>query len=195
VKRYVLGICGASGGAYALRAVRALSGMEGIETRLVVRAEGEKVLFAETGISVDDALAALPPDARDRIVRHRCDDYFASIASGSFKTEGMLILPCTLSALACIANGTGGDLLRRAADVHLKERRRLVLVPRETPLSTVHLRNMLSLSEAGAIILPACPGFYGKPETIQDVVDFVVGRALSALGLENAMAPSWSGAE
>ena len=191
MKRYVLGVCGASGGAYALRALGVLADGDR-EIHLVVSAEGERVLRYETGRGMNEAISALPEPARSRVVVHPCGDYFAPIASGSFKTEGMLILPCSLSALAAIANGTGGDLLRRAADVHLKERRPLVVVPRETPLSTIHLRNMLALSEAGGIILPASPGFYGKPRTIEDLVDFVVGRALSALGIESGISPEWS---
>lgn len=191
MKRYVLGVCGASGGIYALRALKVLSEGER-EIHVVVSAEGERVLLYETGTGIDGAIGELPPAARARIVRHRSDDYFAPISSGSFKTEGMLILPCSLSALAAIANGTGGDLLRRAADVHLKERRPLVVVPRETPLSTIHLRNMLALSEAGGIVLPASPGFYGKPQTVDDLVDFIVGRALAALGVDSGIAPEWS---
>jgi flavin prenyltransferase len=192
LKRYVLGICGASGGAYALRALRLLASQE-VETHVVVSAEGERVLRSETGIDISEFIASFDKGSRARVIRHAHDDFFAPISSGSFKTDGMLVLPCSLSALASIANGTGGDLLRRAADVHLKERRPLVLVPRETPLSVIHLRNMLSLAEVGAVILPACPGFYGKPKTIDDLIDFVVGRALSAFGMELGLFPEWTG--
>ncbi len=193
MRRFVLGICGASGGAYALRALRALTADAAVEVHLVVSAEGDKVLAEETGISVADFIESLPPQQRARIARHRHDDFFAPISSGSFRTEGMLVLPCSLSTLACIANGTGGDLLRRAADVHLKERRRLVIVPREMPLSTIHLRNMLALSEAGAVVSPASPGFYGKPTTVDDLVDFVAGRSLEALGFTSRLSPEWTG--
>jgi 4-hydroxy-3-polyprenylbenzoate decarboxylase len=192
VKRYILGVSGASGGVYALRALRTLSDGDR-EIHLVVSAQGERVFQSEIGTTMESAIEALPEASRKRIIRHRHDDFFAPISSGSFRTDGMLILPCSLSALASIAGGTGGDLLRRAADVHLKERRLLVVVPRETPLSTIHLRNMLTLSEAGAVILPACPGFYSRPSTIDELVDFVVGRALSALGVECSLAPEWTG--
>ncbi|MFA6505114.1 MAG: flavin prenyltransferase UbiX [Treponemataceae bacterium] len=192
MKRYVLGICGASGGVYALRALRLLASCE-LETHVVVSAEGERVLFAETGVDIGEFIAAFDETARSHVIRHAHNNFFASISSGSFRTDGMLVLPCTLSAIGSIANGTGGDLLRRAADVHIKERRPLVLVPRETPLSVIHLRNMLTLAQAGAVILPACPGFYGKPKTIDDLVDFVVGRALTALGVDCDLAPEWDG--
>lgn len=194
MKRIVLGVCGASGGLYALRALRLLSSFSDLETHLVVTSQGEQVLREETGVDIGAFVESLDSSGA-RLRRHQCADYFAPIASGSFSTDGMLVLPCSLSALACIANGTGGDLLRRAADVHLKEGRKLVLVPREAPLSVIHLRNMLALAEAGAVIMPACPGFYGKPATIDDLVDFVVGRALGALGLETNIAPEWKGPE
>lgn len=191
MKRFVLGISGASGGVYALRVARALLDL-GCELHLVASAEGERVLRYETGIDPAGFAGTLPEAQRSLLSLYRCDDLFAPIASGSIHTDGMIIVPCSMAAAAAIAHGTGGDLLRRAADVHLKERRRLVVVFREAPLSSIHLRNLLTLSEAGAVVLPAAPAFYGRPESLSDIVDFVAGRALSALGVESSLAPEWS---
>jgi polyprenyl P-hydroxybenzoate/phenylacrylic acid decarboxylase-like protein len=121
------------------------------------------------------------------------EDMAASISSGSYKTQGMIIAPCSMGTLANIAAGTSNNLIARAADVSLKERRRLVLLTRETPLSNIHLRNMLSLSEMGAVILPAAPGFYHGPQTIDDQVDFVIGKALDVFGVDNELFRRWTG--
>jgi 4-hydroxy-3-polyprenylbenzoate decarboxylase len=191
MKSYVLGISGASGGVYALRIARELLDL-GHTLHLVASAEGERVLRYETGMDPASFAAALPDDRRALLHIHGSDDLFAPIASGSVASGGMIIAPCSMAAAAAIANGTGGDLLRRAADVHLKEKRTLVVVFREAPLSQVHLKNLLALSEAGAVILPAAPAFYGRPSSIDDIVDFVAGRALTALGIETSLAPVWS---
>ena len=122
-------------------------------------------------------------------------DLTSRYASGSSRLDGMLIAPCSMSTLAVIANGTGQNLIHRAADVALKERRRLVLVARETPLSAVHLENMLAVTRAGAIVLPAMPGFYNLPESIDDLIDFVVGRALDQLGVEHNLLRRWGDRE
>jgi 4-hydroxy-3-polyprenylbenzoate decarboxylase len=126
---------------------------------------------------------------------HLCEigDLFAPIASGSFYVDGMVILPCSMSTLGKIAHGIGDNLLTRAADVSMKERRNFVLVPRETPLSSTHLRNMLALSEMGITILPAMPGFYHKPKTLEDIVDGIVGRVMRSLGVENHLYYEWNG--
>ncbi len=192
MKRYVLGVTGASGSAYAERSVLALL-ESGAELHLVFTREGERVFAYETGRAPAAFIASVPEDLRSRLFVHDRDDLFAPIASGSFRTDGMAIVPCSMSSAAAIACGTGGDLLRRAADVHLKERRTLVVVPRETPLSSIHLRNLLTLSEAGAVVLPACPAFYGKDASASALVDFVVGRTLSVLGVPNSLYPEWSG--
>ena len=120
------------------------------------------------------------------------DNVAASISSGSYKTQGMIIAPCSMGTIANIAAGTSNNLIARAADVTLKERRRLVLLARETPLNTIHLRNMLALSEMGAIVVPAAPGFYHKPQSMQDQIDFVLGKALDVLGIENEMFLRWN---
>ncbi len=192
MKNFVLGISGASGGVYGLRVARALLDA-GHRLQLVASAEGERVLRYETGLDTASFAAGLSESSRSRLIIHGSDDLFASIASGSFPTDGMAIVPCSMAAAAAIANGTGGDLLRRAADVHLKEGRPLVVVFREAPLSRIHLRNLLALSEAGATVIPAAPAFYGKPRTVEDLVDFVAGRALASLGVDTDLAPLWSG--
>ena len=192
MKNYVLGISGASGGIYALRVARALL-ERGHRLQMVASVEGERVLRYEIGMDLASFSASLPEESRSLLTLHASTDLFAPIASGSFVTDGMIVVPCSMAAAAAIANGTGGDLLRRAADVHLKERRKLVLVFRETPLSSIHLRNLLTLSEAGAVILPAAPAFYGKPQGLEDLIDFIAGRAMASLGVENDIAPEWSG--
>lgn len=119
------------------------------------------------------------------------EDLFAPTASGSFKTDGMIIISCSMSSLGEIANGVSKNLLGRSADVCIKERRKLVIVPRETPLSSIHLKNMLTLSEAGATILPAMPGFYHKPENLEDLIDFMVGKVLDTLNIDNNLFTKW----
>jgi 4-hydroxy-3-polyprenylbenzoate decarboxylase len=128
-----------------------------------------------------------------RIAYHRYDDYFAPIASGSFLTAGMVVCPCSGSTLSGIAHGTSTNLIQRAADVHLKEHRKLILVPRETPLSIVHLDNMRRACEAGAVVLPASPGWYHGVQSISDLVDFVVARILDQLGIEHRLMHRWGG--
>jgi 4-hydroxy-3-polyprenylbenzoate decarboxylase len=122
---------------------------------------------------------------------HHHGDFSAGIASGSFLTGGMVVAPCSMSTLASIAHGITTNLITRAADVHLKERRRLILVPRETPLSLVHLENMLGVTRAGAVVLPAMPGWYHRPQTLDDLIGFVVARICDQLGVENAAIPRW----
>jgi 4-hydroxy-3-polyprenylbenzoate decarboxylase len=119
------------------------------------------------------------------------DNMYTPIASGSTPVDAMVVIPCSMKALSSIANGFASNLIERAADVTLKERRKLILVPREMPLSAIHLRNMLTLAEMGAHIVPAMPGFYHHPKHLQDIVDFVVGRVLDAMGVENSIAPRW----
>jgi 4-hydroxy-3-polyprenylbenzoate decarboxylase len=136
-------------------------------------------VFSETEIS------------RGQLQYHHYQDYSAGIASGSFLTEGMVICPCSMGTLGCLAAGLSTNLIHRAADVHLKERRKLILVPRETPLSSIQLGNMQRLADAGAVILPAMPGFYHNPVTIHDLIDFVVGRICDQLGIEQEMVRRW----
>lgn len=188
--RYIVGITGASGSIYGIRlAEELLKG--GNEVHLIVTDSGKKVMSFETGYTVERLMKHME-ELSGSIILHNVDDLFACTASGSFKTDGMVIMPCSMSTLGELANGLSKNLLGRSADVCLKERRRLIIVPRETPLTTIHLKNMLSLSEAGAVILPAMPGFYHKPETVEDMVDFVVGKVMDSLGIENALFKRWN---
>lgn len=143
------------------------------------------------GDSGSDISSIFSDSSPGRIVYHHCEDFMAGIASGSFLTGGMVICPCSMGTLASIAGGHSENLIQRAADVHLKERRKLIVVPRETPLSSIQLDNMKRLAEAGAIVMPAMPGFYHTPRTIQDLIDFVVGRICDHLGVEHNLFQRW----
>jgi 4-hydroxy-3-polyprenylbenzoate decarboxylase len=189
--RYILGITGASGSIYGIRlAQQLLAG--GNEVHLVMTANGRAVVEYETGYTADELTADLQ-EHRGRLESYSIDDLFAPISSGSFKADAMIVAPCSMATLAHIANGMSGNLLERAADVCIKERRPLILVPRETPLSSIHLSNMLALSQAGAIVLPAMPAFYHKPQSLDDAVNFVVGKTLDALGIDNDLYKHWNG--
>jgi 4-hydroxy-3-polyprenylbenzoate decarboxylase len=188
----VMAFTGASGAPYGVRLLTHLAAV-GRDVQLIVSAHGLRLLHTETDIGdVAGLRAAVGAAAWDSHVTVFDDaDRGAGPASGSAKTSGMVICPCSMGTLASIAAGTSRSLVERAADVTLKERRPLVLVPRETPLSAIHLENMLRLTRAGAVILPASPGFYHKPAGISDLVDFVVARILDHLGVENTLAPRW----
>ena len=185
--RLVVGVSGASGAIYALRALDALADL-GVETHLVVSRSAVLTLKLETGQDV----AALNAKASRR---HAIADIAAPIASGSFKTRGMLIAPCSVRTMSEIATGVTSTLLTRAADVTLKERRPLVLMVRETPLHLGHLRTMTALAEMGAIIAPPVPAFYAAPQSVDDLVDQAVGRALDLFGFDWARVKRWRGAE
>jgi 4-hydroxy-3-polyprenylbenzoate decarboxylase len=172
------------------------------QVKVVISPAGEKVLAIECDVLLEGTLNekqrqfrhALNTDAADGALEffdHK--DLAAPISSGSFPTEGMVIVPCSMGTVGRIANGVSSDLISRAADVMIKERRRLIVVPRETPLSEIHLRNMLTLRRAGAEVLPAMPAFYHRPETIDDLVDMVVSRILDRLGIENHLFKRWKG--
>ena len=182
-RRLVVGITGATGIIYGVRALQVLRAL-GIETHLVVSRAGEMTRRHESSLD-RDALHALA----DHV--HPVNDVGASIASGSFRTMGMLIAPCSVRTLAEVASGVTTTLLTRAADVVLKERRPLVLMVREAPLHAGHLRNMLAAAELGAIIHPPVPAFYTHPKTIDDIVDQTIGRALDSFGLEMPNLPRW----
>jgi len=196
---YAVGITGGSGAPYALRLLGSLVEL-GHEVHAVISPAGEKVLQLETGVRLgktlrekQDALArAVEAEAKPGALRLFAHGNLAApISSGSFPTAGMAVVPCSTGSLGRIAAGVSSSLIERAADVTLKERRPLVLVPRETPLSDIHLENMLRLRRAGADILPAMPAFYHRPRTIADLVDMLVGRILDRLGVENALFPRW----
>jgi 4-hydroxy-3-polyprenylbenzoate decarboxylase len=186
-------ITGASGAAYAVRLLAVLNDAR-VPVQLIISRTGWRLLQEELDITDEAALRAHTGDWANVIV-HSDDDRGATPASGSAPSRGMVVCPCSMGTLASIAQGTTRSLIERAADVVLKERRKLVLVPRETPYSQIHLENMLRLTQAGAIILPASPGFYHRPSTIDDLVDFVVGRILSHVAVEHRIGPRWQSGE
>ena len=190
-----LGITGASGAPYAARLLEALTAAE-CEVGVSASSAGIEVLATElygnARLSRDETLARLLERAEDgNVTVYEPNDWKAPYASGSAKVDAYVICPCSMGTLGTIASGAMQNLIHRAASVALKEDRKLVLMPRETPLSAIHLRNMLTLREAGATILFLAPGFYHGAETVDDLVDFVVARALDQLGLENALAKRW----
>jgi 4-hydroxy-3-polyprenylbenzoate decarboxylase len=187
------GITGASGAPYALRLLRALNDA-GVPVRLIVSAYGMRLLADEVGIADTDALRAATGDW-SRVELYDSANRGATPASGSAPSRGMVVCPCSMGTLASIAAGTSRNLVERAADVALKERVPLVLVPRETPLSLIHLENMTRLTRAGATILPASPGFYHRPREIDDLIDFVVARILDHLGIQHSLSARWSSGE
>lgn len=187
--RYVVGITGASGSIYGVRVIEELL-RTGNEVHVVITQNGGKVLSYEMERSLEEIIGELGSCGGKMIVQD-IEDLFAPIASGSFRVDGMVIVPCSMSALGEIANGVSKNLLGRAADVCIKEKRNLIIVPRETPLSSIHIKNMLTLSELGITIMPAMPGFYQIPKTMDEVINFVVGRVLSGLGIDNNLYLKW----
>ena len=189
----VLAMTGASGAPYAVRLLQVLA-RAGRTIHLTISTSGAQVIGEELGIQV--ALNRFDPAVfgdlgSGRLVYHHQSDFNAGIASGSFRTGGMVVAPCSMSTLASIAHGITSNLATRAADVHLKERRKLIVVPRETPLSLVHLENMTTLTRAGGIVLPAMPGWYHHPRTLDDLIDFVVVRICDQLGVEVDLIKRW----
>jgi 4-hydroxy-3-polyprenylbenzoate decarboxylase len=194
-----IGITGASGALYATRTVAALL-EQGVHIELVVSDYGRRLLRDELGDAAN--LDQLMPYLKDRygpgveagtLNLHSNRDLGATIASGSHGCLGMAIVPCSMKTLAAVAHGLSRNLIERAADVMLKERRPLIIVPRETPMSLPQLRNMVLCAEAGAMMLPAMPAFYQQPKTLDDLADFVAGKILSALGFDHALYPAWTG--
>lgn len=191
----VLAMTGASGAPYAVRLLQVLC-QAGRTVHLTISPSGAHVLREETSIAPAQSASRFDPLVfgdldPDRVVFHHHADFTAGIASGSFPTGGMVICPCSMSTLASIATGVTTNLITRAADVHIKERRKLILVPRETPLSLIHLENMTTVTRAGAVVLPAMPGWYHNPESLNDLVDFVTGRICDQLGIGNDLIPRW----
>jgi 4-hydroxy-3-polyprenylbenzoate decarboxylase len=191
----VVAVTGASGAPYAVRLLQALVERQQ-RVALIVSDHGLRLLQTETDIASVDALRhRVGAAAWDALVRVYDDrDRGAAPASGSALSAGMVICPCSMGTISAIAVGASRSLVERAADVTLKERRRLIVVPRESPYSAIHLENMLTLTRAGAVVLPASPGFYHRPQTVGDLVDFIVGRVLDQLGVEQSIVPRW-GAE
>lgn len=180
--KLVIGISGASGAVYATTLLKNLAEEE---THLIISENGMKLIEHELGIDVDDVR---------KLADHNYEnsDLNAKISSGSVKYDAMIIIPCSTSSMSKIAGGITDNLITRVADVCLKERRTLILVPRETPLNTIHIENMAKLSRLGVIILPAMPAFYTKPANIEDLVDFVIGKLLDVLGIDNDLYPRWN---
>ncbi len=188
----VLAMTGASGAPYAVRLLEALASSK-VPVWLLVSGHGWRLLQEECGIDAEAALQAATGGEWSSVTTFPDGDRGAKPASGSQRTRGMVICPCSMGTLSAVAHGTSRSLIERAADVTLKERRRLILVPRETPLSLVHLRNLTAAAEAGATILPAAPGFYHRPQAVGELVDFVVQRILDHLDLSIDLAPRWQG--
>ncbi|WP_037062819.1 UbiX family flavin prenyltransferase [Pseudonocardia acaciae] len=187
MNRLVVGITGASAPQLGIHLLRSLRALGGVETHLVISRAAHRTIELETGLTPSQV-------AELADVHHRRGDIAASIASGSFPTIGMVVVPCSMKTLAGIAHGYGDDLLNRAADVTLKERRRLVLVTRETPLSLVHLRNMVAVTEAGATVLPPTPAFYQRPTEIDDLLGHLSGKVLDQFGIAHDLYRRWRGA-
>ncbi len=179
----IVGISGASGVQYGIRLLEVLAN-KGIKTHLVLTEAAKQIIEIETDF--------LPVEVEKLATwNYSQKNFSAPIASGSYKTSGMIIAPCSMKTLGAVANGISDSLITRAADVCLKEERKLILMTRETPLNLIHLENMLKARKAGASILPACPGFYSRPKTLDDIIDTMAGRALDLLGIENDIYQRW----
>lgn len=181
-----MGISGASGAIYGIRFLELLRGMPSVESHLIVSAAAKRTIVEETDYSVHDVEALAPH-------RYSNKDIGASLASGSFKTEGMVVVPCSIKTAAAIAHCLADTLIARAADVTLKEGRPLILVVRETPLHLGHLRVLTALAEMGAVLLPPMPAFYNRPKQIDDLVTHTLARVLDRLGLPQTLVPEWQG--
>ena len=181
--KLIIAITGASGVIYGKRLLEVLRNKK-VDTYLVISQAAEKIIAHELGTT---------KESLEKLANHfyEVKDWSSPLVSGSIKTDGMVIAPCSMKTLAGIANGFAENVILRAADVMLKEKRKLILVPRETPLNTIHLRNMLDLAKQGAIIVPAMPAYYHKPKNIEALVDFVVGRILDVLGIEHNLYQRW----
>ncbi len=185
-RRLVVGMSGASGSIYGVRLLEVLQDVPGIETHLIVSQAAKRTLLDETEYTVRDVEALVTRVYDDR-------DIGAALASGSFRTLGMVVVPCSIKTLSALATSHADTLIARAGDVTLKEGRPLIAVVRETPLHVGHLRQMLALAEMGGVILPPVPAFYHRPKTIRDLVDHTVGRVLDRLGIVHGLVPEWTG--
>ena len=194
MKRLIVGITGASAVIYGVRLLEVLVKRQEFEVHLTISASGARALWEELKIKIDINNFQLNPligvDSQ-QVVYHHESDIGAAIASGSFRTEGMIVVPCSMGTVASIAAGISRNLIHRSADVCIKERRKLVIVPRETPLSSIHLENMLKLSRVGVCVLPAMPGFYHFPKTVDDQINFVVTKILDQFGIDSGLTQRW----
>ena len=185
-RRLIIAITGATGAVYGVRLLHHLGAIPGVETHLILSDAAVLTLHQETGMARKEVEALAH-------VAHKLRDVGASIASGSFQSDGMVVAPCSMKTLASVAHGFSDNLIARAADVVLKERRRLVLMVRETPFNLAHLRNMTAVTEMGGIIFPPLPSFYHHPASIADMVDHTVARVIDLFGIEHGLAPRWAG--
>lgn len=185
MKKIVVGITGASGSIYAKRLIEVLAQKE-MRIHVIATDMGKSVFHFEIGESLESFTSKY-----EQVILEECHNLFAGVASGSYGFDAMIVVPCSMGTLGEMAHGLSKNLLTRGADVALKERRPLVIVPRETPFNAIHLENMLTLTRAGASILPAMPGFYHHPQTMEDLVDFVVGKILDHLKIENTLFEKW----
>ncbi len=192
MKKYIIGITGASGSLIAKRLIEFLATQE-VELNVVISGTGEKVFEYETGISIKSFLDCVISNESNpsKVIVHENDDLFSQIASGSNSFDAMFVVPCSMSTVGKIANCVGDSLLCRAVDVSLKEGVDVILVPRESPVTSIHLRNMLTLTDIGAKIVPPSPMFYDRPETVDDVINSIVGRILKVAGIENNLYSNW----
>ena len=186
--KIIVGITGASGAIYGLRLLERLRNRQNVEIHLIVTRSGEKTLYLETGKTAADVKKLSD-------FSYAVEDISCRLASGSYPTDGMVISPCSIHTMSAIANGISSNLLVRAADVALKEKRKLILLVRESPLHLGHLRNLTALAEMGAIIAPPVPGFYHHPQTVMDIVDHSIDRVLDLIGIPDAQVRRWEGAE
>ena len=194
MRRLIVGITGASAGVYGVRLLQVLTKQEDIEVHLTISSSGARALSEELQIEVNldnFKLESLIGVSSPRVIYHHESDIAAPIASGSFRTEGMVVVPCSMGSIASIAGGMSRNLIQRAADVCIKENRKLVVVPRETPLSPIHLENMLKLSRVGVCVLPAMPGFYHYPKNVDDLLNFVVTKILDQFGIDTKLIQRW----
>lgn len=189
MKRIIIGITGASGSIYAKRIIEVLLEKD-YELNIICTDNGKKVMKFETGIDIDNWVEDLKKKC-PHIKLEEINNLFSGVASGSYAYDAVIILPCSMGTLAEVSQGYSKNLLTRVADVALKENRKLVIVPRETPFNAIHLENMLKLARLGVRIIPAMPGFYHRPETIESLVDFVVGKILNNLLIENTLFEKW----
>jgi 4-hydroxy-3-polyprenylbenzoate decarboxylase len=194
-KKIVVGITGASGSIYGLRLIEELLRVQ-TEVSVLISDAGRQVLSFETGLQLDEDPAACREQlcdhfSSDDLLCHAMSDFFTPVASGSRAPDAVVICPCSMGTVGRIAGGLSDNLLERVADVALKEQKKLLLVPRETPFNQIHLQNLLRISQAGGQILPAMPAFYQKPQSVEEMVDFVVGKVLDQLGVEHALFARW----
>jgi 4-hydroxy-3-polyprenylbenzoate decarboxylase len=183
MNRYVVAVTGASGMIYARELLGYFAARPDLELHAVISSAGEQVLSLELGLT--------PGDLAPIAIWHEVDDFTSPLASGSFRARAMVVIPCTMGSMGAIAQGVGRNLIHRTGEVFLKEKRPLILVVRETPLSLIHLQNLTRAAAAGATIFPACPGFYHRPQTLEELARHLVGRILDHLGLEHQLGPRW----